>query len=84
MYQTIIDSRVCGIPCQIGVISFSCRAGRRGDTWDAEEYYGSVECEWEILDQRGNPAPWLQRKMKSKDHEGVDWEVQKFYLINGM
>ena len=80
-YQTIIDSRVCGIPCKIGVLYFNSVKGR--DCWDSDiDYYGYTECEWQILDQRGKPANWLERKMKPEDHEMVDAEVESFYLEN--
>jgi hypothetical protein len=37
--------------------------------------YGTryATCEWQVLDRRQYPAPWLARKMTSKD-ERIVWE----------
>jgi len=67
-YEEEIDSRVCGIPCRIGVISYISEP----QTWDDP---GCEDFEYEILDSRGRPAPWLERKMSDKDRLAVEEEI---------
>ena len=52
MYLAEIETRVSGIPCRIGV-----------EEWPTEDDNGC----WMILDRRGRPAPWLDRKVTEKD-----------------
>lgn len=71
-YIAEIEHRVCGIPCLIGVTDY--------DSYVPAYTNGPVErCypaeggtgDYEILDRRGRPAPWLERKMSGKDEEEV-------------
>jgi hypothetical protein len=34
---------------------------------------GLVDADWEVCDQRGRPAPWLEAKVTDQDHEAI-WE----------
>lgn len=68
-----IDARVCGIPCIVRVLEWEpfvpMYTGGHPDNWMPEEGgHGS----WEILDKRGRPAPWLERKMKQPDIDAVN------------
>lgn len=63
-YEAEIEHRIAGIPCLIGVIYFASEA----QTWDDP---GSVDAEWEVLDRRGRPAPWLERKVDSKEEDAI-------------
>ena len=72
-YIAEIEARVCGIPCIIGVIDYEAYvpayvSGPPENCYPSEGGYGS----WEILDSRGRPAPWLEKKMKLADHNEVD------------
>lgn len=72
-YIAEIEARVCGIPCLIGVIDYEAYvpakvSGPPEYCYPSEGGYG----DWEILDQRGRPAPWLAKKMTAKDHDEVD------------
>ena len=64
--------RIAGVPCLIGVTGYLYQPPCKGhpstcaSDWD---YYGYEEIEWEILDRRGRPAPWLERKL-SKGERG--------------
>jgi hypothetical protein len=42
-------------------------------TWDSPSEGGEVE--FEILDQRGRPAAWLERRLTDKDRADIDGEV---------
>lgn len=75
-----MDTHIQGIPCQIKVThqanvkgSYSYNAA---SDWD---YHGYTELEYDVLDRRGYPAPWLERKMTDKDRERIEqewWESQ--------
>lgn len=71
----ILDSRVAGIPCKIQVLSYSKQEpmGRSADSdWDC---YGYTEIEFDVLDTRGRPAPWLERKLNSDDRNAIEQEI---------
>lgn len=67
----IFDTKVAGIPCQCKVESYSPYRPMRvtgsgmGDC-DPPEY---EEFEFSILDRKGYPAPWLEKKLKREDSE---------------
>ena len=71
-FIAVVPARVAGIPCLIGVSSW--------DDYVPGNAYGPPEAcyeddggagEWCVLDRRGRPAPWLERKMTSRDEEAV-------------
>lgn len=71
--MTIIDTRVQGIPCQAELLYYY--AGSPGYiSGPPESCYESEPEEWEyrILDRRGRPAPWLERKVTDKDREQIE------------
>jgi hypothetical protein len=40
--------------------------------WD---YYGHADVEFNVLDRRGRPAPWLERKMTDADSMRIKTEI---------
>lgn len=64
------EARVCGIPCIIRVTYWEAYlpAIIRADPGDSHPPEGG-EGEWEILDRRGRPAPWLTAKMEKDRRE---------------
>lgn len=67
---TIIQTRLAGIPCQIAVTDFKTVKGSY--IYDAPsdlDYYGYCEYDYEILDRRGRPAAWLERKVSEAEIE---------------
>lgn len=63
-YLDKIETRVAGIPCLVGVTSY----GRPAYTAGAPENCAPGDCaEYDVLDMRGRPAPWLVQKMKMAD-----------------
>jgi len=63
-YLDKIETRIAGIPCLIGVTSY----GRPAYTAGAPENCAPGDCaEYDVLDMRGRPAPWLVQKMKMAD-----------------
>ena len=72
-YEAEIETRVAGIPCLIGVITYESVAGT-GNYWEDSDvdYYGYTESEWEVLDRRGRKAPWLERKLTDKMRDEIE------------
>lgn len=70
------DFRVQGIPCKIEVTYFdygySCKRRGHPDTWEEDV---PPYMEYDILDQRGRPAPWLERKATEDDHFSIFHEA---------
>ena len=63
-YLDKIETRVAGIPRLVGVTSY----GRPAYTAGAPENCDPGDCaEYDVLDMRGRPAPWLVQKMKMAD-----------------
>ncbi len=70
------DTRVCGIPCIVRVTYWEAYlpakvSGPPESCYPAE----GGEGDWEILDTRGRPAPWLERKMTDRDRNLLSEEV---------
>ena len=74
MYQALVEIRAAGIPALAGVFSYSYQAPFRGSPYRCDsdwDYYGCEEIEWELLDRRGCPAPWLDRKLSPADRAAI-------------
>lgn len=75
-YITQLDTRVSGIPCKVGVRSFHRVHGSFNSTAPTDlDFYGYTDCAWDVLDRRGNPAAWLERKLTLKDYDRIDREI---------
>lgn len=75
-----IETRVAGIPCIAKVTSYFRQAPHRGSAWtcdSSDDYYGWSEVEFDILDRRGRPAAWLERKATDADRERIAGEIDK-------
>lgn len=73
-----IKTRVAGIPCLVHVTHYFRQAPHRGSaqTCDSDwDYRGYTDCEWSVLDQRGRPAPWLERKATDADRQRIEQEI---------
>jgi len=74
--STIITTHVQGIPCQARITYYS-RArpariyGPPEDCYEAED----AEVDFTILDRRGRPAAWLERKMTDDDVFRIEGEL---------
>jgi hypothetical protein len=68
------NSKVCGIPCIIKADVFVCEPNW-GDASD-QDCYGYVEIDtWTVLDRKGRPAPWLERKLTDKEETRIEREI---------
>ncbi len=64
------QDRVCGIPCIIRVLSWDYYTPAKVN--GPPEYCYPEEGgdgEWEVLDRRGRPAPWLEAKLANRPDE---------------
>ena len=70
------ESVIAGIPCRIHVTSDGgCIAGR---DWGAPEDCFEDECEdpeYDVLDRKGYPAPWLEKKITDEINEEICKEI---------
>lgn len=72
----IVEINVCGIPAIARVLHYRPYepAYRRGhpDNWEPDS---PPEIDFEILDRRGRPAPWLERKLTDAERERIEREL---------
>lgn len=67
-----IEASVGGIPCQAELTFY--RPGDPGCLFGPPERCyppEPPEVEYELLDRKGYPAAWLQRKVTAEDHEAI-------------
>ena len=75
-YIAEIESRVAGIPCLIGVTHFDSVQGSYSYNAASDmDYYGYSESEWDVLDRRGRPASWLERKLTDDERQRIEQEI---------
>jgi hypothetical protein len=71
-----IETRIAGIPCLVQAnvyVQDGSYSRNAASDWD---YYGWVDVEdLVVLDRRGRPAPWLERKLTDKDIERIEGEL---------
>lgn len=77
-YIAEIDARVAGIPCLIGVTEFNRYEGSHSyDAPSDMDYYGFTEVEFDVLDRRGRPAAWLERKLDDNQREEIEYLISE-------
>jgi len=66
-----IEHKICGIPCQLKVTVFN---DVKPCAWadNPDDYYGYSEIEYDVLDRRGRPALWLEKKMDDKERDAAE------------
>lgn len=71
----IIDSHIQGIPCQIRVTHFFVQRPL-GPSADSDmDCYGYTDVEFDVLDDEGRPAAWLERQLNSDDRNAIEQEI---------
>lgn len=79
-YIAEIETRVAGIPCLIGVISFNRVEGSYSYHAASDmDYYGYTESEWEVCDRRGRKAQWLERKLTNKATAEIETVITEYF-----
>ena len=68
-----LEWRIANIPCQIKVTHCNVVPG----TWHQDapsdmDYYGYSEIEFKVLDRKGYPAPWLERKLTQAERMNLE------------
>lgn len=79
--QEDFSTYICGIPCGVVIDSYyyqapSMKCAALCDTPD--EYYGSEEFEWHLVDRKGYYARWLENKMSDSDKQDLEVEIIEF------
>lgn len=80
-YTTTIESRIEGIPCLLGVTHYHKTPPWSGSAHTAPsdlDYYGYEEVEFDVLDRRGRPAPWLEKKLTEAARKGLEETVLEY------
>ena len=73
-------SNVCGIPCIIRVDHYFKQRAWSGSAYNCQsdwDYYGYEEVEYSVLDRKGYPAAWLERKLTPKEHFRITEEISQ-------
>ena len=73
-------SQVCGIPCIIRVDHYFKQSAWRGSAYTCPsdmDYYGYEEIEFSVLDRKGYPAAWLERKLGPRERERITDEISQ-------
>jgi hypothetical protein len=65
-YIDIVDYKLHGIPCQIGITMYE---PEEEPTWEHSGY--SAQFNWELLDRKGYKAKWLQKKVTQADNDEI-------------
>ena len=73
-----IESTISGIPCIVRVTHYESAHGDSISD-NAADYHGSEDIEFEILDRKGYPAAWLDRKKTGKDVDRIETEISNYY-----
>jgi hypothetical protein len=72
---------VSGIPCGIIVDNYLKVTGSYSHSAPSDvDYHGFIERDWHVVDMKGYPAQWLQKKLTDKDFERIDAEVDEYML----
>jgi len=80
--MTEFESTVCGIPCIIRVTDYESYVAAYTTGLPENCYPSEGGCgDWEVLDRRGRPAAWLERKLTDSERSRIDDEV--FSLMEG-
>ena len=72
----IFDTKIAGIPCQCQVMVCRNVPPYSGDINQAIDPPDFGEFDFRILDRTGHPAPWLETKLASDDHQRLLEEFQ--------
>ena len=77
-YTAVIEARIAGIPCKVGVTHYHNQAGNSHADSDYD-YYGYTDIEYDVLDRNGRKALWLERKVTDEDELNVENSIIKYF-----
>lgn len=82
--NTIMPTKIAGIPCQIRITHFYRKHGEYSFNSNSDaDYYGYTECDFNVLDRKGYDAPWLHKKMTIVDEQRIADEIEEFLCDPG-
>ena len=74
--MSTMEARVAGIPCLIEYRVYGHYEPAKTNAPPEDCYEAQYpEVEFEVLDQRGRPAPWLEKKMTDAERERIEDEI---------
>jgi hypothetical protein len=77
--MTEFDTTCCGIPCTIRVTYWEPYVPAKVNGPPEYCYPAEGGCgDWEILDRRGRPAPWLEKKLQGDHKECTRLAIEVF------
>ena len=72
----LVPVRIAGIPAAVRVTRHVRVRGSFSRNAPSDlDYYGYTEIEWDVLDRRGRPAAWLERKLTDDDRSRIEQEI---------
>ena len=74
--MSAMHTTISGIPCLVAVTYFYKQPplGPNCDSdWDC---FGYTHIDFDVLDRRGRPAPWLERKLTDVERERIEAEIE--------
>lgn len=75
-----METRISGIPCRVEVTSFY--KYRAATVWGHPDGWAPAEPEeinFQVLDRRGRPAPWLEAKLDDADRRRIERELTSHF-----
>jgi hypothetical protein len=71
----MFDTYVSGIPCAVVFERFSTPGNRMAESdWD---YEGHDSIEWHLVDRKGYPANWLEKKLTQQEIQEIERQIRR-------
>ena len=80
--SSYIPATICSIPCLLDVTTFKQVKPWKGSpsTCPSDiDYYGYLEIEYDVLDRKGYPAPWLASKVTPLINIDLETIIREHY-----
>lgn len=75
-YLLEFETHVGGLPCRVGCTAWEpYTPGRTSGPPESCHPAEGGHGEWQLLDRRGRPAPWLARKLTPHDEQRIESEL---------
>jgi hypothetical protein len=71
----ILATHIQGIPCRVRVTHYFHQPAMGYWADSPDDCYGYTEIDFDVLDRRGRPAPWIERKMDDADTRAIEQEI---------
>lgn len=77
-YIAVIDTHIQGIPCKVGLTYFEEQKPYQGSLYSCPsdiDWYGYVDFDYDVLDQKGHKDDELYKKMTNEDCQRIYEDV---------